>query len=111
MLIEQTLEKLEAMRLHGMAKALREWRDQPKQRDAAPMDVMGLVTDAEWMYRENRRLGSRLKNAKLKQTQACIEDIDYAQARGVSKSTILELASSAWVQSHQNVLLTGPTGA
>src|SRR5205085_7853492 len=42
--------------------------------------------------------------------QACVEDIDYAHARGLSKSVVTDLASSAWVQRHQNIILTGHTG-
>lgn len=109
MLIEQTLEKLNAMKLLGMAKALRQWLDQPKNKTLTPTDVVGLLADAEWIYRDNRKLELRLKKAKLKQP-ACIEDIDYAHARGLSKAVVLDLASSRWVQSHQNIILTGPTG-
>lgn len=109
MLIEQTMEKLAAMRLHGMVKAMRQWLDQPKDRNLSPADLVGLLVDAEWLYRENRSLELRLKNAKLK-LQACIEDIDYAQARGLSKSTVLDLATSRWVQQNQNILITGLTG-
>jgi DNA replication protein DnaC len=107
-LVEQTLEKLDAMKLHGMSKALRQWLEQTK-RDLEPADLVGLLADSEWLYRENKRLSSRLKSAKLKQ-QACVEDLDYAHARGLSKSVLLELASSRWVQSHQNIIVTGPTG-
>lgn len=109
MLVEQTLEKLDAMRLPGMAKALRQWLEQPKEKDIAPADLVGLLADAEWLYRENRKLELRLRNAKLKQP-ACVEDIDYAHARGLSKAVVLDLATSRWAQSHQNIILTGPTG-
>ncbi len=109
MLIEQTLEKLNGMKLFGMARAFRAWLDQPKDKALAPADLVGLLTDAEWLYRENRKLELRLKNAKLKQP-ACIEDIDYTHARGLSKPVMLDLASSHWVQSHQNIILAGPTG-
>ncbi len=109
MLTEQTLDKLAALKLHGMVKAFREWLAGPKDKELAPADLVGLLADAEWMLRENRRLASRLKTAKLRQ-QACIEDINYAYARGLSKSTMLDLASSRWVAAHQNVILTGPTG-
>jgi DNA replication protein DnaC len=108
-LVEQTMEKLQAMKLHGMAKAMRQWLDQPKDKELAPADLVGLLVDAEWLYRENRKLASRLRNAKLKQA-ACIEDIDYSHARGLAKTVVLELASSRWVQVQQNIILTGPTG-
>jgi DNA replication protein DnaC len=108
-LVEQTLEKLDGMRLHGMAKALRQWLEQPKEKDLAPADLVGLLADAEWLYRENRKLDIRLRNAKLRQP-ACVEDIDYGHARGLSKAVVLDLATSRWVQAHQNIILTGPTG-
>lgn len=109
MLVEQTMEKLAQMKLHGMARAMRQWIDQPKHADVAPADLVGLLVDAEWLYRENRKLELRLKNAKLKQP-ACIEDIDYAHARGLTKAVVLDLASCRWAPAHQNIILTGHTG-
>ncbi len=107
--MEPTLEKLDAMKLFGMAKYLRQWMSQPKEKAMTPADLVGLLVDAEWVYRENRRLELRLQNAKFKQ-QACVEDIDYAHPRGLSKPVMLDLASSRWVQGHQNIILVGPTG-
>lgn len=109
MLAEQTIEKLVGMKLHGMAHAFRDWLSRPKDKDLAPADLLGLLADAEWTYRENRRLTSRLKTAKLRQ-QGCIEDINYGYVRGLSKSVMLDLASCRWVGAHQNIILTGPTG-
>ena len=109
MLVDQTLEKLNAMRLHGMAGYLRSWLEKTLDRDVSPTDLVGLLADAEWTYRENKRLTARLRHAKLRQ-QACLEDIDYGHARGLMKTQVMELATSKWVESKQNVLLTGPTG-
>ena len=77
MLIEQTIEKLTAMRLPGMAQTLRQWLDSPKEKEIAPGDLVGLLADGEWLFRENRKLATRLRKAKLKQP-ACLEDIDYS---------------------------------
>ncbi len=109
MLLEQTLEKMNAMKLFGMAKAFREWHDTPKKQELTVQDFVGLLTDAEWVYRENRKLQLRLAAARFK-LQACVEDIDFGHARGLNKSAVLELASSRWVQQHQNIILTGHTG-
>lgn len=109
MLVEQTLDKLNAMRLLGMAAFLRAWLGDPKQRDISALDLIGLLADAEWMARENKKLTQRLRTARLKQP-ACIEDIDYSHARGLLKATMQELQTSRWIQEKQNVVLTGPTG-
>jgi DNA replication protein DnaC len=109
MLMKQTLEKLKAMKLLGMASYLEGWLDVPPTQDVSASELLGLLVDAEWMQRENRKLSLRLKNAKLRQP-ACVEDIDYAHARGLTRAQVVELASCRWVAAHQNVLLTGPTG-
>lgn len=109
MLVEQTLEKLVSMKLGGMADALRAWLARPKDHDIAPADLVGILADAEWLTRENKKLTARLRTARFRQ-QACVEDIDYTQARGLSKPMMLELATCRWIATHQNVILTGPTG-
>ncbi|HMK67031.1 MAG TPA: ATP-binding protein [Stellaceae bacterium] len=109
MLVEQTMEKLVAMKLHGMAEALRRWLEKPKEKDLAPVDLVGLLADAEWIHRENKKLTARLRTARFRQ-QACIEDIDYAHPRGLVKSVMLDLAACRWVNAHQNVILSGHTG-
>ena len=54
-----------------------------------------------------RRLG---RNAKLR-TNACVEDIDYCGARGLDRNVIRALTQeSAWVGTHENVFVLGPTG-
>ena len=109
MLVEQTLEKLTSMRLLGMAAFLRTWLAEPRQQDIAPVELIGLLADAEWVHRENARLTQRLKAAKLR-ISAAIEDIDYTHPRALPKATIHELQSSRWIQQNQNLVLTGPTG-
>jgi DNA replication protein DnaC len=109
MLMEQTMEKLNAMKLFGMAKAFREWHQAPKKQALSPEDFVGILADAEWVYRESRKLQLRLAAARFKMS-ACIEDIDFAHPRGLSKSVLLELSSSKWVQQRQNIIVTGHTG-
>jgi DNA replication protein DnaC len=109
MLVDQTLEKLNAMKLHGMTNYLRGWLEKAPDKDVSATDLVGLLADAEWMYRENKKLSARLQHAKLRQ-QACLEEIDYGHARGLTKAQVMELSTSKWVEGRQNVLLTGPTG-
>jgi hypothetical protein len=39
---------------------------------------LGLLVDSEYFLRENKRLARLLREAKLKVSQACIENIDYS---------------------------------
>ncbi len=110
MLTAPTLEKLQALKLTAMAAA---WT---AQQQAAEMTALafderfGLLVDAEWLARENKRLARALAEAKLKLPQACIEAIDYPARRELDKAVVRQLATCRWVQEHQNVLIVGATG-
>ena len=109
MLIEQTLEKLYAMKLNGMAEAWNEQRENPQSNDLNFDDLLALMVDRQWIWKENRALNTRLKYAKLRQA-ACLEDVDFRHPRGLKRATINQLAACEWIQHHQNCLITGPTG-
>lgn len=110
MLIHPTLDKLQTLRLTGMQRALIEQMDMP-ERDALTFDErFGMLVDCEYTERENRRLQTRLKRARLRQA-ATVEDIDYRHPRGLDKTFMLALSRGDWLRQHHNVLITGPTGA
>src|SRR5262249_21125770 len=72
-------------------------------------DRFGLLVDAEWTAREQRRLTQRLRNARLRYP-ASLEDVDFTPPRGVSRDVVLSFGTGAWIRDHHNVLITGPTG-
>jgi DNA replication protein DnaC len=107
---EPTLEKLKTLRLDGMLAA---WADQQKSPEIGSMafdERLGMLVDAEWMHRENKRIKRSLKEAKLRLTEACIEGIEYSAKRELDKAVIRQLQTCRWIQEHQAVLVTGATG-
>ncbi|MBW2527473.1 MAG: IS21-like element helper ATPase IstB [Deltaproteobacteria bacterium] len=109
MLIEQTFEKLSHMKMHGFAAALQEQLDGDEYVELAFEDRLSLLVDREWTDRERRRLTRRLQRAKLRE-QACVEDLDYRHRRGLDRTLMTRLATCQWIEQHNNVLITGPTG-
>jgi DNA replication protein DnaC len=110
MLTEPTNEKLKAMRLDAMATAWSEQTGKPDVHNLAFDERFGMLVDAEWQHRENKRLAAALREAKLRLARAYIEDIDYPANREIDRAQIRQLASCRWVVEHQNVLVTGATG-
>ena len=109
MLLNPTLEKLQALKLTGMSEALDEQLRSPGIEQLAFEERLGLMVDREITSRDYRRLKTRLKKARLRQN-ACLEDIDYRHPRGLKREQIQQLLGNRWIQEHQNVIITGPTG-
>ena len=109
MLVHPTLDKLHQLKFLGMATALNE------QLDATDIDALSfderfaLLVDRELTYRDNQRMSSRLRRAKLRHN-ACLEDINYRHPRALDKSLMLSFASCRWLKERLNILITGPTG-
>ena len=109
MLNEQTMEKLYAMKLVGMAEGMK------RQMGSSGMDGLsfeerfGMLVEAQHLHQENKRLKRLLGNARLK-LQASLEDIDYRTPRGLDKSVMMSLGSCDWIKKHRNIIITGPTG-
>ncbi len=109
MLAHPTLDKLHQLKFLGMATALTE------QHDATDIDALSfderfaLLVDRELTYRDNQRMTSRLRRAKLRHN-ACLEDINYRHPRALDKSLMLSFATCRWLKERLNILITGPTG-
>jgi DNA replication protein DnaC len=110
MLNHQTMDKLTALRLEGMAQALEEQRRQPDIAQLEFEERLALLVERQWLWRENRALAARLHRAQLK-VAASLEDIDYRHPRGLKRAQIEQLRACQWVNQHHNCLITGPTGS
>lgn len=109
MLNTPTIERLDELRLVGMARALREQLNTPGIDDLGFDERLGLLVDREATERASRQLKRRLKQAGLRQS-AAMADIDYRRSRGLDKRLMLELGGCAWLRRHQNIVITGATG-
>ena len=109
MLLNPLIHKLQQLRLPAMAQGFKEQMEAPTITQLSFEDRLSLLVDMEITSRENRRLQTRLKKARLQQT-ACMEDIDYYSPRHLDKSLLSSLSHCGWVGSHQNVLIVGPCG-
>ena len=110
MLIEQTLARLHALKLPGMAAALEAQRGVPDMAALSFEERLALLLEREQAVREDRRLTRLLQLARLR-VPACVEDLNFRVARGLDRGLVLRLAEGAWVRRHEVVLLTGPTGS
>jgi DNA replication protein DnaC len=109
MLSHPTADRLRELGLIGMARALEELHRQPDSADLGFEDRLALLVDRELLERDTKRLHARLRFAGLR-VQATPEDVDYRAARGLDRALFQKLTGGAWIERHENLLVTGPTG-
>lgn len=110
MLHQHTLDQLRSLRLDGMIAALNDTATQAAA-EALPFEQrLALLVQRELDWRDAKRVARLLKNAKLKVTGACIEDIDWRAGRGLDRHLLTALAQGDWIRHGRNVLITGATG-
>jgi DNA replication protein DnaC len=109
MLIHPMAERLRGLGLTAMAEAFLEIHNQSAADDLSREDWLGLLIDREATARDNKRLGRRLTQARLRQS-AVIEDADLRTPRGLDRGLFQTLTTCRWVRDSQHLLIGGPTG-
>lgn len=109
MLAHPAQERLLALGLTGMAKALEQQRRQPDIAALGFEDRLALLIERETTERESKRLVARLRFAALRQ-EAVVEDVDLHAPRGLDRALFQKLAAGDWIDRKQNLLIVGPTG-
>ena len=97
MIDQETVDKLQQMRLRTMAQVFRELVDKPNE-TLTFTEKVGMMVDREWSERDNRRTGRRVKEAKLPVSGA-IEEVVADASRGLDKSVLRALATCSWIRS------------
>lgn len=110
MLRHPTLDQLQHLRLHGMAGAFVELQDNQEAGELPHADWLALLLDREAAERSNRRLQTRLRTARLRHPDACIEDVDHRTPRRLDRALFRQLATGKWIEEHRNLIILGPTG-
>ncbi|MDH0731467.1 IS21-like element helper ATPase IstB [Pseudomonas sichuanensis] len=108
--IANTAESLSSLGLSGMAEAYERQLDDPALLGQPFETRLGLMMDAEKSERETRKIERLLKAAKLRETQATLESIEFKASRGLDRNTIMTLGECEWLRRRQNVIITGATG-
>jgi len=110
MMAQQSIEKLRAMRLRGMAEAYQQQLESAETAALTFDERLAMLLDSHATWRENQALERRLKASRL-ESEPCAEDVNYRHARQLDGAQFRSLLQqSQWVAQHQSVLLTGPTG-
>jgi len=109
LLTHPTIDQLHNLGLFGMAKAFNELAASDEAAGLAHADWLVLLLEREAVHRQDKRLGARLRHARLRH-HAVPEDIDYRAPRGLDRGLLSAMVKGDWIDAHDNLVITGPTG-
>ncbi|GAB3036687.1 IS21-like element helper ATPase IstB [Bowmanella dokdonensis] len=107
---KSVFENLQTLRLMGMCDALQKVLVTPDMAAMPILDVLAFLTCEEIQHKSQKKRERLFKAAKLKQGQACVENIDHLAKRGIDKGYLASLVNCEWVIRNQFLIITGPTG-
>ena len=110
MLNNQTIEVLRRLKLFGMAQGYEQQMEQPATHDLAFDERLALLISMEETIRDQKRQTRLLQMARLRQSSASVEDIDYRHPRGLERNRMASLITCDFIRQRQNLHITGPTG-
>jgi len=105
----QTVEKLQQMRIYAMAEMYQHHLKNNLYNDSTPDEYIALLTDHEWEQRQNKRIDRLIKQAHFRQN-ASIADVDLTTARNLEKNMFNRLSSLDFVSKKENLIITGASG-
>jgi DNA replication protein DnaC len=111
MLSNNTVSKLQEMKLGVMAKAFQEQLEMNDRTDLSFEERFGLMVDAEWTSRKNNRMKTLIRRANYAISSACLEDIEYHSDRKLNKALITRLESGDYIREYRNIIILGATGS
>ncbi len=109
MLTHPTLDLLNELGLHGMAKGFQDLDAQPEARALEHGDWLALLLEREATQRRQKRFEARARAARLRH-DAQVEDTDFRAVRGLDRGLFLKLAGCDFIRERHGLLLTGPAG-
>jgi len=107
---EETIRKMNAMKLNGMARAFQQALTEKTGGKFTADELIGGIVDAEWDERHNRKLKKLLSFAKFRY-HASFEQIDFDAQRNLNKNNMLRFSNCKWIPTGESIIITGPTGA
>jgi DNA replication protein DnaC len=108
--VQATMEKLQELRLWGFLRSYKETLETGLVRQFTSDELIAHMVQAEWEDRYNKKLKRLIQCAHFRY-KAGFEEIDYTVNRNLDKNMMLRFSSCQWIDNHQNIIITGPTGS
>ena len=101
------IERLRSFRVPAMVDEYKKQMQDPNSGLLSFEERFTRIVNAEWLNRYNKKFHDKLKKAKLRFTDADLDETIYDPARKLDTQTIEALSKCEWVDEGKNLLITG----
>lgn len=105
----QTIEKLNQMRIKAMAELHVQHLTSNSMESYTPDEYLGILTDHEWENRQNKKIERLIKQASFRQ-KASIEEVNFDPERNLERNMFNRLATLDFIERKENLIITGASG-
>jgi hypothetical protein len=102
---QATVEKMQQMKLYGMARAFRAVLDTGRGKNLTPDELIAHLVDTEWDDRRGKTVSRLIKQARFRY-QAFLEQIDFQLSRNLDQNMILRFSDCGWIERGQDLIVT-----
>lgn len=106
---KESLDKMSRMRLLGMHHAFAASIENHKTETFTNDELVHHLVQSEWDDRQYRAQQRGIKNANFRYN-ASLEQLDYAEQRGLDKNLVQRLSDCSFIQKGEDLFITGSTG-
>lgn len=110
-MMEDVFKKLYEMKFSSMAQELEILVNSIDYADQSTNTVIEKLVDAEYYSRINKTIKLRLDQARLSDSTARLENIDYDPKREINSQLVQQLSTNDYITAGRNVIILGATGS
>lgn len=104
------LNKINDLNYQGMKEAYLRQIEDTNYHSLSFEERLYNLLQAQELFLHNRKIATNLRASKIKDKQACVENIEYLPKRNLDKQYIQALITMDFIRNHQNIIITGKTG-
>lgn len=107
--MDDLIYKMKSIRLSAMTDKLSIRVQEATANELSYLDFLQNLVDDEIQVRRDRLLSKRLRQAKLPFMKT-LDDFDFSFNQSINRQQVKQLATTAFVAKHENILMIGPPG-
>ncbi|MDO1450868.1 IS21-like element helper ATPase IstB [Rhodocytophaga aerolata] len=106
---QATLQRMQQLKLQGMAQAFEAILHLPVQQHPATDQLLAQLLDAEYEHRHHQKTKTAIRSARFRY-QASLEEVHFLPTRNLDQDQWLRLADCSFIKRAENIFFTGAAG-